>query len=78
MYMQEPDDIPWRPKYGDSRHQDKNTDVLDGNLTVHLIMRCYQKYGMVLCSFPSSLHNVHVYNKCEMQASVYFYMRFRI
>jgi hypothetical protein len=27
----------------------KNTDVLDGNLTVHLlIVRCYQKYGTVL------------------------------
>jgi len=55
----------------------KNTGVLDGNWNVQLlIMRYYQKYGTVLCSFPSSLHNVHVYNRCKMQAPVYFYVRF--
>lgn len=55
----------------------KNTDVLDGNLIVHLlIMSCYQKCGIVLCTFPS-IHNVHVYNRCEMQAPVYSYVHFR-
>jgi len=49
----------------------KNRDALDGNLTVHLLITiCYQKYGMVLCSFPSLLHNVYVYNRRETPPSI--------
>jgi len=43
-----------------------------GTLSSLLITRCYQKYGTVPCSFPSLLHNVHIYSRCKTQASVYF------